>query len=144
MALTIHDLTPISLCIATQELFDAKRYKLNFCDYLLLRARDQKLEPRITDMKRDLNSILSSERFLDGHKAAIISNIDKIISLVASRYLRVDLKVTQEVVANAKELLAKVMYASSFEEIGTLEPDFRRKVTLPVYQLFAREMKFFS
>jgi len=144
MALTIHDLTPISLCIATQELFDAKRYKLNFCDYLLLRARDQKLEPRLVEMKRDLNSILSRERFLDGHKAAIISNIDKIISLVASRCLRADLKVTQEVVANAKELLAKVIHASSFEEIGTLEPDFRRKVTLPVYQLFAREMKFFS
>lgn len=144
MALTIHDLTPISLCIATQELFDAKRYKLNFCDYLLLRARDQKLEPRLVEMKRDLNSILSRERFLDGHKAAIISNIDKIISLVASRYLRVDLKVTQEVVANAKELLAKVMYASSFEEIAALEPDFRSKVTLPVYQLFATEMKLLS
>src|SRR3972149_272802 len=105
MALTIHDIMPVGLCIATQELFDAKRYQMNFCDYLLLRSKDQRLEPKLTNMKRELNSITSQQNFLQGHKAAIISNMDKIISLVASRYIKIDLKVTQEVVANTKDLL---------------------------------------
>jgi len=64
MAVTLNDLTPISLCIATEELFDAKRFLQNFCDNLLLRARDQQLEPLIMSLKHELNNPTAKRSFL--------------------------------------------------------------------------------
>jgi hypothetical protein len=141
MVLTLHDVTPIGLCIATQDLFDAKRFQLNFCDNLLLRAKDAKLGPKLTNLKRELNSIVTQKKFLDGHKTAIISNIDKILGLISSRYIQTDLKSTERIISEGKELIEKVMFANSFEEIAALEPTFKTRITLPVYELFVDSMK---
>lgn len=141
MVLTLHDVTPIGLCIATQDLFDAKRFQSNFCDNLLLRAKDAKLGFRLTNLKRELNSIVTQKKFLDGHKTAIISNIDKILGLVSSRYTQTDLRSTERIITDGKELIDKVMFANSFEEIAALEPVFKSKITLPVYELFVDSMK---
>ncbi|MDI6798658.1 MAG: hypothetical protein QMD12_01510 [Candidatus Aenigmarchaeota archaeon] len=141
MPLTLADITPVALCIATQDLFDAKRFQSNFCDNILLRMKDEYLEPSIVRIKRDLNSSITEKKFLEGHKAAIISNIDKIIGLVASRYARVDLKSAEGVVAEAKELIEKVMLANSFEDIARLEPVFRSKITLSVYSMFIEYLR---
>jgi hypothetical protein len=127
--------------MATQELFDTKRYLLNFCDNLLLRAKDKDLETVLLPLKRDINSSMSQGRFLDGHKAAIISNIDKILSLVSSRYAQINFKTVEEIVKEGKQLIKKVLYADNFDQIAGLEPTFRGKVVLPTYSLFIESMK---
>jgi len=141
MPLTLADITPVALCVATQDLFDAKRFQSNFCDNILLRTKDEYLEPSLIRIKRDLNSSITEKKFLEGHKTAIISNIDKIIGLVSSRYARVDLKSTGSVVAEAKELIERIMLANSFEDVAKLEPVFRSKITLPVYSMFIEYLK---
>lgn len=139
--ITMHDLLPISLCLATQELFDAKKFQSSFCDNLILRLKEEKLSESLMRMKRDLNSFLTEKKFLDGYKSVIISNLDKIIGLVSSRYIKVDIKLASEVIASAKDLIEKVMRASNFEEISQLEPIFKSKVVLPVYELFSESLK---
>lgn len=141
MPLTLHDVNPIALCIATQELFDANRFRSNFCDNLILRARDKKLEPKLTSLKRELNSTAMEKDFLEGHKAVIISNIDKILGLVSSRYSKIDFRLTESVVSSGKELIEKVLTCERFEDIAKLEPEFKSKITLPVYELFIGYMK---
>jgi len=141
MILTLHDITPIGLCIATQDLFDAKRFQSNFCDNLLLRAKDAKIGFELTNLKKELNSITTQRKFLDGHKTAIISNIDKILGLVSSRYAQIDLKLAEKIIEDGKELIDKVVFSNSFEEIAALEPVFKSKITLPVYELFTNSMK---
>jgi len=141
MTLTLHDITPIALCIATQDLFDARRFQTNFCDNLLLRARDKYLGPKLSSLKRELNSYTAEKKFLEGHKTAIINNIDKIIALVSSRYLQIDMKLGENIISSGKELIEKVMSANSFEDISKLEPEFRSKITLSVYKLFIEYMK---
>lgn len=141
MPITLADITPVALCISTQELFDTKRFKLNFCDNLLLRVKDEILEPTLTKIKRELNTKALEKKFLEGYKAVIISNIDKILGLVASRYAKIDLKQTQSVVAEGKDLIERVSLAESFEEIGKLEPIFKSKITLPVYEMFLSYLK---
>lgn len=136
MALTLSDLTPISLCIVTQELFDTKRFQQNFCDNLLLRAREASLEPLILSLKRELNNPELQKKFFDGYKAAIINHIDKIIAVVSSRYSRIDLRTVENVVREGKELIKSLLLANSFAEIAALYPVFKSKVTLPTYQLF--------
>jgi hypothetical protein len=141
MVLTLHDVTPIGLCIATQDLFDTKRFQSNFCDNLLLRARDAKLGFKLINLKRELNSTTTQKKFLDGHKTAIISNIDKILGLVSSRYTQTDLISTERIIVEGKDLIDRVMFANSFEEIASLEPVFKSKITLPVYELFSDSVK---
>ncbi|MCS7105858.1 MAG: hypothetical protein NZ942_00880 [Candidatus Aenigmarchaeota archaeon] len=141
MPITLADITPIALCISTQELFDAKRFQLNFCDNLLLRAKDEVLEPTLTKIKRELNTKALEKKFLDGYKVVIISNIDKILGLVASRYAKIDLKLTQNVITEGKDLIERVSSAQSFEEIAKLEPIFKSKITLPVYEMFSSYLK---
>ncbi|MEM5882805.1 MAG: hypothetical protein QXQ77_01015 [Candidatus Aenigmatarchaeota archaeon] len=141
MPITLADITPVALCISTQELFDAKRFQLNFCDNLLLRARDEILEPTLTKIKRELNTKGLEKKFLEGYKAVIISNIDKIVGLVASRYSKIDLKLSQSVITEGKDLIEKVSSAESFEEIAKLEPIFKSKITLPVYEMFLSYLK---
>lgn len=140
MPLTLHDITPVGLCIATQDLFDAKRFQSNFCDNLLLRAKDKKLEPKLIKLKRELNSMMTQRKFLDGHRTVIVSNIDKILALVA-RYAKMDLSLTESIIENGKELIEKVLAADSFEGIAELEPAFKSKITLPVYELFIKYTK---
>lgn len=141
MTLTLHDIIPVGLCISTQDLFDAKRFQANFCDNLLLRVRDKSLEAGLTKLKRELNSISTEKKYLDGHKTAIVSNIDKILSLVASRYLQFDLKSAEEIIDNGKDLIQRVLLSNSFDEIATLEGTFKSTITLPVYSLFTQQMK---
>lgn len=141
MVLTMADITPLSLCIATQDLLDIRRYQANFCDNLLLRGRDQELQPHLTKVKRELNAMATENKFLDGHKAVLVSNIDKIIGLVAGRYANMNYKVAEQIVENARELIRKVLSAESFENLSGLEPEFRKKVTFPVYELFNEQLK---
>jgi len=139
--LTMHDILPISLCLATQDLLDTKKFQSSFSDNLILRLKDEELSEDLLMIKRDLNSFLSEERFLDGYKAVIISYIDKIIGLVNSRYIKVDMKLASEVIESAREIIGKVIKAKNFQEISTLESVFKSKVTLPVYHLFLESIK---
>lgn len=136
MSLTISEITPVGLCIVTQDLFDTKRFQQNFGDGLLLRTKDKDIEPKLISVKRELNSKLVQKKFLDGHKTVIINNLDKIILLVLARYVQLDARLTQEIINDCKELMKKVLIAGSFEELARLESVFRSKVTLPVYTLF--------
>jgi len=141
MTLTLHDITPIGLCVATQELFDARRFKQNFCDHLLLRSKDAGLSPIVSDLKRELNSAQNEKKFLEGHKTAIVSNMDKIMSLVTARYGSMDMRVSENIINNSKDLMLRVMHATNFEDIARLEPNFKTGVTLPVYELFMNSLK---
>jgi hypothetical protein len=46
------------------------------------------------------------------------------------------LRATEQIISAGKELMEKVMFADSFEDIAALEPMFKSKITLPVYELF--------
>lgn len=141
MPLTMQEVIPIGLCVATQDMIDAKRFQKNFADNLVLRARDRTLEPKLTPIKRELNSSIYQRKYLEGHKTAIVNNIDKIISLVASRYSELDLNLVDSIVYNSKLIIEKVLNADSFDKIAELDPVFKSKVTLPVYDLFIRHLK---
>ena len=86
-------------------------------------------------------SIEVKKKFIEGHKTAIISNIDKIMSLVTARYHSMDIRVSDNVIQNSKDLMLRVMYATTFDDIARLEPVFKTGVTLPVYELFMNSMK---
>jgi hypothetical protein len=141
MVLTLSEITPIGLCIATQDLFDAKRFQANFCDNLLLRVKNSMLGPKLTMLKRELNSTMTQGKFLDGHKTAIISNIDKILGMVSSRYSQSDMKAAGKIIEDGQELISKIISSNSFEDIAALEPVFKTKITFPVYELFVSSMK---
>jgi hypothetical protein len=130
------DMMPVSLCLATQELFDAKRYMQNFGDFCTLRSRDSETEAAITSIKRELISSQMQAKYLDGHKAAIVSNIDKILSLATGRYASVNIKTAESLLRDGKSMIRKVAAAQSFQDILILEPIFKSKVLLPVYELF--------
>lgn len=140
MGITMHDIMPVGLCLATQELFDARRFRSNFADNAILRNKDEKLAPRLTEVKRKLNSYMTEDNFLEGHKTAIIGNMDKIMSLVA-RFSSIDLNTTETILSDSKELMERVLNARGFEEIAALEPEFKKKVTFPVYGLFVNQVK---
>jgi len=141
MPLTMHDIKPIGLCITTQELFDTKKFLLNYCDNCLLRSGDPHLINKINALKRDMNSIRTQTKFLDGYKTVIINNIDKIIALVESRYAKTFSDDVQLVKQSGKNLIEKVMNATSFDEIATLEDVFKSNIVLPTYRLFIDDMK---
>jgi len=143
MTLTMQEVIPIGLCIATQDLMDARRFQQNFADNLVLRARDRTLEPKLTPIKRELNSSVHQKKYLEGHKTAIVSNIDKIIALVVARYAELDLNLVDSIAYNGKLIIEKVLNADSFDKIGELDSLFKSKVTLPVYDLFIRHLKKF-
>ena len=137
----MQEVIPIGLCIATQDMIDAKRFRQNFADNLILRARDRALEPKITPIKRELNSSIHQKKYLEGHKTAIVNNVDKIIALVASRYAELDLNLVDSIVYNGKLIIEKVLNADSFDKIAELDPVFKSKIALPVYDLFIRHLK---
>lgn len=136
----MHDTKPIGLCVATQELFDTKRYLLNFCDGLLLRGDDPALKAKLTVVKRQLNAFRTQQKFVEGHKAVITSNIDKIIGLV-DRYSKANPNEVEEVKASGKNLMQKVLRTETFDDILKLESEFKSKITLPIYQLFINDLK---
>jgi hypothetical protein len=137
--ITFQEIEPIGLCIATQGLFD-KRFRSNFGDTMILRDKDAALEPTLMKIKRELNSGMSERKYLEGHKMAIVNNIDKILAL-AGRYVSTSINETDAIVTNGKGLMKKVLNAESFDEIGTMEGEFKSKITLPVYELFMKKFR---
>ena len=139
--ITLQSVTPVGLCIATEDLFDAKRLQQNFCDNLLLRSRDKNLEPILVNMKREINSSMKQGKYMEGYKVVIANNIDKILSLVSARYAASDLKTVDSIVNEGKKLLDKVLNAESFDRIAMLAPEFKTKISLPVYGMFIKSLK---
>lgn len=136
---TMQEIEPVALCMATQNLFD-KRFRSNFGDNIILRSRDPKLEPYLLRIKREMNSSMTEEKYLQGHKMNIIFNIDRIMALVG-RYASMDLKAVEDVILSGKQLIEKVAEAGSFDEIGSMEPMFKAQVLLPVYGLWVKKSK---
>ena len=136
----MQDTRPIGLCLATQDLFDVRRYLLNFCDGLLLRGDDPSLKTKLTVVKRELNSFRGQQKILEGHKVVIVSNIDKIISL-SERYSKANPVDVDLIIKNGKELMKKLLEAEKFDDILKLENDFKSKITIPVYRLFINDLK---
>jgi hypothetical protein len=141
MSVTMVDMQPVGMCLATQDLFDAKRFQRNFCDTLLMRVRDKGMEEILVSAKRELNASATEKKFLDGYKVVIVNNIDKILSLVASRYAQIDYRTVEEIVASGKDLMKRVMFSDNFGHIAALESIFKSKVSLPTYHLFIEYMK---
>ncbi len=137
--MTMKEIEPLALCMATQQLFD-KRFRSNFGDNLLLRSRDSKLEPSLVKIKREMNSSMTERKYLEGHKMNIINNIDKILALVG-RYSKVDLRTVESIVESGKDLIRKVIAAESFDEIGSMEGLFKSQILFPVYELFVKQSK---
>jgi hypothetical protein len=141
MVVTLNESRPIGLCVATEELFDTKRFLLNYCDGMILKGQDQLLRNRLISVKRDLNSFSSQPKFLQGYKAIMVSNMDKIIGLVSSRFPTSANPHSSRIVADAKGLMAEVLKAENFQDISKLEANFRSRVTLPTYKLFTSVSK---
>lgn len=141
MPVTMTDMQPVSLCMVTQDLFDAKRFQRNFCDSTLMRIQDKGMEELIVTAKREMNASMTEGKFLHGYKAVIVNNIDKILSLVSSRYGHIDFKTVENVVASGKDLMKRVMYADNFAQIAALDPVFKSKINLPTYHLFMESAK---
>ncbi len=141
MVLTLHDIKPIGLCITTEELFDTRRFILNYCDGLILRGNDQNLASELTRVKREMNAFRTQFKFLEGYKAIIACNIDKILGLVASRYTKVEPNKVEKIIMDGKNLVKKIINTKGFEEIPALESEFKSKITLPIYELFITELK---
>jgi hypothetical protein len=141
MALTLHDIKPIGLCITTEELFDTRRFILNYCDGLILRGNDVNLANELTKVKREMNAFRTQNKFLEGYKAIITCNIDKILGLVASRYFKVEPNKVDKIIMDGKTLVKKIINTKGFEEMPVLEAEFKSKITLPIYELFITELK---
>jgi hypothetical protein len=141
MVVTMHEVAPISLCMVTQDLFDTKKFLLGFCDNLILKDDDQKLKQKLTSIKRELNAYRTQKNFLDGYKAIIINNLDKIMTLVKSRFSKIDSQSTSQIADSCKKLMEKIMNSESFDDIAALEAEFKKNVTLPVYELFITSLK---
>lgn len=141
MHITMTDMMPVSLCLATHELFDTKRYQQNFCDHCLLRSPDTETSNAIWTVKKELGSSSYEKKYIEGHKAAIVSNIDKILSLTTARYAHMNVRSIEAVVKEGKSLMKKVMQATAFQDILFLEPTFKSKIVLPVYEMFLESMK---
>ena len=141
MTVTLNDSKPIGLCVATEELFDTKRFLLNYCDGLIMMDKDLNLKNKLVAVKRELNSFNSQHKFFQGSKAIILSNMDKIIGLVASRYPSAANPQSDRVVADGKAIIGKILNASNFDDIAVLEAEFKGKITLPTYKLFISNLR---
>jgi hypothetical protein len=139
--ITLAELTPVALCIQTDDLFDFKTLQSSFGDHIVLRERDQELSELIIQTKRELNSTLQQIKFLDGYKLVLVRNLDRIMSLVQSRYSSIDKDATDKVLMSCRNLIKKVLIAGNFQKIQELEPIFKREVLLKVYTLFSQTQK---
>lgn len=138
---TIADITPLAFCIQTDDLFDFKNFQSSFGDYLLLRERDQEFEEFLIGIKRRLSLGATQQEFLEGYKAVLIRNLDKIMSLVEGRYSSIDKKTVDTINTTIKQLIRKILVAEDFQKIQELETTFRRNVMLQVYSLFLKSIK---
>jgi len=137
--LTMQEIEPLAMCIATQQLLD-RRFRSSFGDNIILRDRDRELEPWLLKIKREMNIAQTEMKYLEGHKMNIINNIDKIL-ILATRFARVDMRMTENVIKNGKDIIRNVILAESFDQIGQLESAFKSQITLPVYELYVKQMK---
>lgn len=138
---TLADIAPLAFCIQTDDLFDVKNFQSSFGDHLLLREREAEFEEFLMDMKRRINLSTTQREFLEGYKLVLVRNLDKIMSLVSSRYSTLDKKSVDLIVSALKQIIRKVLVAEDFQKIQELEPNFRRNVMLPVYSLFLKSIK---
>jgi hypothetical protein len=139
--ITLAELTPVALCIQTDDLFDFKTLQSSFGDHIVLRERNQELSELIIQTKRELNSTLQQTKFLDGYKLVLVRNLDRIMSLVQSRYSSIDKDATDKILMSCRNLIKKVFIAENFQKIQELEPIFKREVLLKVYALFSQTQK---
>ncbi len=136
----MHDIKPIGLCVSTLELFDTRKFLLNYCDGLVLRGDDRNLVNKINEFRREMMG-RSQPKFLDGYKAIIASNIDKIIALVEARYGKTYSPDVDVVKKSGKRMIDVLLHAQSFDVISSLENDFKTNVMQPTYRLFIDEMR---
>jgi hypothetical protein len=108
---------------------------------LILRGNDTNLANELTKIKRELNAFRTQIKFLEGYKAIITCNIDKILGLVASRYNKSEPRAVERIIMDGKTLIKKIINTKGFEEIPVLEAEFKSKITLPIYELFIRDLK---
>jgi hypothetical protein len=141
MVLTLNKIRPIGICLTTQELFDTKRFLYNYCDTLILKGKDEQLRNDLIKVKRELNSLTTQRKFLDGYKAILTSNIEKITCLITSRYETSEPESVRKIKMDSKDLIKKILNSNNFEQILGLESEFKSKITLPIYELFLGELK---
>ena len=139
--ITLAELTPVAFCIQTDDLFDFKMFQSSFGDHIVLREKNQELSEFIIQAKRELNSSMQQIKFLEGYKLVIVRNLDKIMSLVESRYSNVDKAAVDRILTACKQLIKKVLVAENFQKIQELEPTFKKEVLLRVYSLFTQTLK---
>jgi hypothetical protein len=139
--ITLAELTPLAFCIQTDDLFDFKMFQSSFGDHIVLREKNPELSEFIVQSKRELNSTMQQIKFLEGYKLVIVRNLDKIMSLVESRYSSVDKAAVDRILAACRQLIKKVLVAENFQKIQELEPTFKKEVLLRVYSLFSQTLK---
>ena len=139
--ITLAELTPLAFCIQTDDLFDFKVLQSSFGDHIVLRERNPELSEFIVQMKRELNSSMQQMKFLEGYKLVLIRNLDKIMSLVESRYSNVDKASVDRILSTCRQLIKKVLVAENFQKIQELEATFKKEVLLRVYSLFSQTLK---
>jgi hypothetical protein len=139
--ITLTELTPLAFCIQTDDLFDFKMFQSSFGDHIVLRERNPELSEFIVQSKRELNSTMQQIKFLEGYKLVIVRNLDKIMSLVESRYSSVDKAAVDRILTACRQLIKKVIVAENFHKIQELEPTFKKEVLLRVYSLFTQTLK---
>jgi len=139
--ITLAELTPLAFCIQTDDLFDFKVFQSSFGDHIVLRERNPELSEFIVQMKRDLNSSMNQVKFLDGYKLVLVRNLDKIMSLVQSRYSSIDEVTVDKILTSCRQLIKKVLVAENFQKIQELEPIFKKDVLLKVYSLLSKTIK---
>jgi len=139
--ITLAELTPLAFCIQTDDLFDFKTFQSSFGDHIVLREKNQELSEFIVQSKRELNSTMQQIKFLEGYKLVIVRNLDKIMSLVESRYSNIDKASVERILTACRQLIKKVLVAENFQKIQELEPTFKKEVLLRVYSLFTQTLK---
>jgi hypothetical protein len=139
--ITLAELTPLAFCIQTDDLFDFKMFQSSFGDHIVLREKNPELSEFIVQSKRELNSTMQQIKFLEGYKLVIVRNLDKIMSLVESRYSSIDKAAVDRILTACRQLIKKVLVAESFQKIQELEPTFKKEVLLRVYSLFTQTLK---
>lgn len=139
--ITLAELTPLAFCIQTDDLFDFRTFQSSFADHVVLREKDIELSEFLVSTKRELNSSMHQAKFFEGYKLVLIRNLDKIMSLVQSRYSNIDEATVNKVLSSCRQLIKKVLIAESFQKIQELEPTFKKDVLLRVYSLFSKTIK---
>lgn len=139
--ITLAELVPLAFCIQTDDLFDFKTFQSSFGDHVVLREKDAELSEFLLQAKRELNSTMQQIKFLEGYKLVLVRNLDKIMSLVQSRYSNIDKPTIDRILTSCKQLIKKVLVAENFQKIQELEPTFKKEVLLKVYSLFSQSLK---